>query len=640
MSSIVDVVFGRPMDDAYEEDSDKGNGIDNSDNLTATSLENQLQHQQNQGLDKKMNNKSKTNRDCLICYEVFDEVDDYQTDDDDDNLVTLHRYLRDYDYEDLVGSTSPFSLQQQEHHHNTDSRTTYKCDYDVDFECNHQICDGCLTQHILLQLQEHRLPIYCPCSIRNTTDDKSQKLQSRNLPCPAQLPFKTIKRLLKAYDNGGGNTEVVGGCGPESDGDSTGYGSTPTDGKNDPRKNTEENVLAHDDQDQKIHDLDCANCTGSPQSTCSMKKHQGQWTKFKRLHVLSTNKDSIISCTRCPALMLHKQFKIARTAKASKFVLTRDMRLGGGNFDDDDGCDGKDLDVAVVDSNLMICADCRHQFCIIHGDAHLGVNCIDYCRSHTGKEMSMQSDRNDKSNDHHKNYSAGIIDESESATRLYIQSSLKDETIKLCSRCAAPIYKDGGCDHIVCANCHDDFCFKCGTHIHLQGSGMIRSCTNCRAEYIDHRYIGQYHCYLCLTLPFLLPFFGIYVCCAAAFVILTFACCFFLCCGARREVTNDSLSTGPETEKLKTTFHPVLAVRTVFQIIFLPFIYIFESFGIQCCCGLSETSDAAGEEHLAQPKRSRDRRGQRERRYHRQHNGELEISSTKDEDEEEDDEET
>mmetsp|Transcript_39776 Transcript_39776/g.95991 ORF Transcript_39776/g.95991 Transcript_39776/m.95991 type:complete len:372 (+) Transcript_39776:119-1234(+) len=363
--------------------------------------------------------------------------------------------------------------------------------------------------------------------------------------------------------------------------------------------------------------------------------------KFKRLHVLSTNKDSVLPCTRCPALMLYRQRKIAAAAEASKSNPARNMRLGDGHHRDDENRDGKDLDIADVDLNLMICADCGHEFCVVHGDAHLGTNCQDYYkRSHTTKAISMQCGRNDKSNNEYNNNSADTMDESESATRLYIQSSLKDETIKPCSRCAAHVYKDGGCDHIVCTNCHDDFCFKCGTHRYLQGSGMIRSCTKCKGAYIDHRYIGQYRCYLCLTLPFLLPFFGIYVCGATAFVAMTFGCCFFLCCGARREVINDSPSTGSESEKFRTTFHPGLAVRTVLQIIFLPFIYILEAFGIECCCGLSETSDAAGAaEHRTRPKQPPDRRGQRERRYHRHKNGELEISSTKNEDEDDDDEE-
>jgi len=240
MSSIVDVVFGRPIDDTYEEDND--NDIDHTDDLTATSIENQLQHhhhqQQHQRSKEQMNDNQRRNMECLICYEVFDLVEDDHHDDEDDNLVVLHH--RDYNYHDSVSSSSPPSSQQERHDQNPNNRTMYKCEYDLDLDCNHQVCDGCLTQHTLLQLQEHRLPIYCPCSIRTTTDGNchAQNLQNRNARCPAQLPFKTIKRLLKAYDNGGGR---------KSDDYLIGYGSITTDGNNNPRENTEGNVSAQGD---------------------------------------------------------------------------------------------------------------------------------------------------------------------------------------------------------------------------------------------------------------------------------------------------------------------------------------------------------------------------------------------------------
>ena len=168
---------------------------------------------------------------------------------------------------------------------------------------------------------------------------------------------------------------------------------------------------------------------------------------------------------------------------------------------------------------------------------------------------------------------------------------------------------------------------------------MIRSCTKCRVEYIDHRYIGQYRCYLCLLGPFLFPFFGMYVCVMTTFVVLTFGCFFFLCCGARKEA-NDPFVKNRESGKSKISFHPGLAARTVLSIIFFPFIYFFDALGAQCCCGLSGTSDESSAAHQTFNQSPTGRRSDRKRHHPRSKNEELGVSSTKDEaddDEEEED---
>jgi len=115
----------------------------------------------------------------------------------------------------------------------------------------------------------------------------------------------------------------------------------------------------------------------------------------------------------------------------------------------------------------------------------------------------------------------------------------RDAKVKPCSHCGVPIYKDAGCDHIVCPRCDHDMCFKCGTHVYLTGrlgtdqASMIRECVHCQQSFVDHRHRRAYRCLLILLLPVCLPICIIYASMAALLAVGTGGCFCCLGCGIR-----------------------------------------------------------------------------------------------------------
>ena len=190
-----------------------------------------------------------------------------------------------------------------------------------------------------------------------------------------------------------------------------------------------------------------------------------------------------------------------------------------------------------------------------------------------------------------------------------------DKRCKPCSHCYVPIYKESGCDHIICTQCHQDMCFKCGTHLYLNGNEnnnnehnehtsttMIRNCSNCSQSYIDHRHLNKYRIFLCIFLPFYIPFYLMYILFACILVIITVGCFCCLCCGIRRysskgkkemkkKVVNYSTtgSSSTKTSQKRTTvvkykWMPLSGIQKVFGFIFLPFLNLFRQCGFTCCC--------------------------------------------------------
>ena len=119
------------------------------------------------------------------------------------------------------------------------------------------------------------------------------------------------------------------------------------------------------------------------------------------------------------------------------------------------------------------------------------------------------------------------------------RESDRDANVKPCSHCSVPIYKEAGCDHIVCPRCDQDMCFKCGTHMYLTGrlgndnASMIRECLKCQQSFVDHRHRRAYRCLLILLLPVCLPICIIYASMAALLAVGTGGCCCCLGCGIR-----------------------------------------------------------------------------------------------------------
>ncbi len=196
--------------------------------------------------------------------------------------------------------------------------------------------------------------------------------------------------------------------------------------------------------------------------------------------------------------------------------------------------------------NDISCPSCSHKFCAVHGDAHLQQSCADY-----------KPGRHDA--------------KSEIAIR---------RSTKPCSHCGIPIHKESGCDHIVCISCKKDMCFRCGSHEFLSGE-MVRSCSKCEQNYIDHRYIWRYRMTLCLSLPIYLPICILYVVVMASLAIATCGCCCCLGCGLKGVLVDDE--EVPTKVREKIIFRPVEGIRTVLGMILFPVIDLFNQCGFPCC---------------------------------------------------------
>jgi hypothetical protein len=201
----------------------------------------------------------------------------------------------------------------------------------------------------------------------------------------------------------------------------------------------------------------------------------------------------------------------------------------------------------------ITCPSCGHQFCSLHGDVHSNKTCEEYASSKGARQVQKS------------------------------EKAIRDFT-KPCSHCKAPIEKESGCDHIVCLSCKDDMCFKCGTHVHLSG-GMIRTCENCKQNYVDHRHAWAYRFTLCLSLPLYLPCCIIHVLLTGLIAILSCGCCFCLGCGTQIKEKDGSTAS--------RSCNPLYGTRVVLAIVFLPVLNLARQCGLSCCCELDVSGIAA-----------------------------------------------
>lgn len=150
------------------------------------------------------------------------------------------------------------------------------------------------------------------------------------------------------------------------------------------------------------------------------------------------------------------------------------------------------------DTTALKCP-CGHEFCAIHGDAHPHKTCQEY----EALPLSPQDTLS--------------------------QSTLANTT-KPCPHCHARIELYGGCEHIVCSSCNNDWCYKCGQYEYLVGT-TIRTCTLCQQSYMDHRKLERQRIKACLKLPLTLPLAILYMLVAAASALASGCCCLFFGCG-------------------------------------------------------------------------------------------------------------
>eukprot|EP00050_Salpingoeca_kvevrii_P018646 m.76673 g.76673 ORF g.76673 m.76673 type:complete len:294 (+) comp8118_c0_seq3:100-981(+) len=102
------------------------------------------------------------------------------------------------------------------------------------------------------------------------------------------------------------------------------------------------------------------------------------------------------------------------------------------------------------ESPAMTCEECNLQYCFFHAGAHPHTSCAEF-------------------------------EQAEASSMELIRS-----TSRPCPTCKTPVELASGCAHVVCANCHTDFCFNCG-RADLTGT-VIRTCPGCNSDFVVHRY--------------------------------------------------------------------------------------------------------------------------------------------------------
>ena len=207
----------------------------------------------------------------------------------------------------------------------------------------------------------------------------------------------------------------------------------------------------------------------------------------------------------------------------------------------------REFDSSCEHVSDLTCPSCKHFFCAVHGDAHPTISCKMYKPTMT--TMDIESER--------------II------RRL----------TKPCSHCGIAIYKEGGCDHIICASCKEDMCFKCASHEYLSGD-MIRSCSKCNQEYVDHRQLLRYRMAIGIRLAVYIPLVILQMIWLMVMVGATCGCCCCMFCGLTKDEddadeTNDS--------SLSSKFRPIRAIKEVMLLPFHPIVAMFPFCRFVCC---------------------------------------------------------
>jgi hypothetical protein len=193
--------------------------------------------------------------------------------------------------------------------------------------------------------------------------------------------------------------------------------------------------------------------------------------------------------------------------------------------------------------NATSCTTCQRVFCRVHGSAHAQQSCEAYLQRQR-TTADRQSER-----------------------------VLRHCTLP-CSHCGGRIQKAEGCDHVLCPACHQDMCFRCGTHEYLKGK-VIRSCSNCRLAYVDHRHARAYRVRVLVSLPLLLPSFILYTVFMIFLAVgtLGFGCCFG---GGRWLPTLRRRYNAPEEDSSPLT----RACRLSFSLLTLPLLMTLHDLGI------------------------------------------------------------
>lgn len=144
--------------------------------------------------------------------------------------------------------------------------------------------------------------------------------------------------------------------------------------------------------------------------------------------------------------------------------------------------------------NDLACTACHVKFCRVHGQSHTGQTCTHYTAT------------------------AGAWQATERTL---------DKCTTPCSHCGARLYKQVGCDFVVCPACRRAMCYKCGSHAHLNMREQY--CTACGGPRHNARDTPRWQ--ICLSVTFACLLAVIYPLVALVLVLLTGCCGCFACCG-------------------------------------------------------------------------------------------------------------
>ena len=400
---------------------------------------------------------------CPICYEEFSE---------DGDIIDLEEG-RGFSRSKVTYSKEP-------------SRKRRIC---VD-GCNHQFCKSCLVEQCKVSISRKEIPIPCPREAEDAIASHRRLLKNEDeQKCSPQTAGHYLSMDLVE--------QILTGFWPSvtsrTDSDNNNTSHSPTNLKDSSETEAETSEadkivsVNHLNNTFSTESLSASEEDDGASSVSSMSSSPEYWKKYLRLVRLKED-PTLISCTQCTELMSPPV-----KAKYDNIQREEHEQIPSSEPVSQD----KDNPEIHLPYPHVQCPHCNHQFCAEHGDMHNGMTCAVFMASEQA-QMMMQSEK--------------VI----------------AETSKMCSHeCGARIALTSGCHHVICTNCNQDMCYKCGTHIHLKGK-VIRSCSECRQGYVDHRYYSEYRCRLALLVPFYLVMTAVWLVFTGVIFVLTcgFGCCF------------------------------------------------------------------------------------------------------------------
>ena len=462
-------------------------------------------------------------------------------------------------------------------------------------DCSHTFCVECLESHCEHNLLiTKRVPIPCPChgedppctfnlskevvqqallgTNDNNNDDDDDK-NNNNETCTTTIHRKapTARETSKPQESSPvATTETVSA----SDLNSTSSSSSSSSGSS---------IMIDRPFVHQMNDYgETATATATTATTTTTTLYNNNtnhmlWKRYLKLTRMAQD-STLVSCPRCDELVSPLSSSMTtrtRTTTATTTTTTTSLDdsstvsescsdknnkennsaihdsgkknntlddLDGDNDDDDD--DGKNSNTNHDDqenNTTMFCTACHHVFCRIHGDLHgdpRQTTCQEYLKSKEAQQV------------------------------LKTEQTLQKYT-KPCSHCGCHIFKAAGCDHIVCSYCHQDMCWKCGTHLYLTGD-QVRQCHACMQSYLDHRYLHIHRLRTCLLLPIMLPWCLVYTALMTTMALIS--ACFCCCCACTLDYDPERRPASFTSSSWKPT--PLRSILVGLGIIVLPLLIL------------------------------------------------------------------